>query len=196
MRRRRFLGLFGVGFGLGTAGCSSDDSPGTGSAGGPTPGGRSSPPEYDCSEAGRPTLTDDVRERGDSVEPLDYPDGPPPLGDDEAFIEYVKQYERALVRKRVRSDTRGRVTGFGLSGDARTFDAPPDAAIVRFRYSYYYGFENHAGSIVHSDSFINFATYYLDESVVVRAHRETRLDDEEALVPDPWESGDPVQCFD
>jgi len=196
MRRRRYLGLLGVGFGLGSAGCSSVDSPATGSAGDPTPSGRSSPPEYDCSEASRPTLADDVRARDDTIELRSYPEGPPPLGDDQAVVGYVKQYEHALVQKRVRSETRGRVTGFGLSGDARTFDAPPDAAIVRFRYSYQYGFVNHAGSTVHSDSFINFATYYLDESVVVRAHRETRLDNEEALVPDPWESGDPVKCFD
>ncbi|WP_157525804.1 hypothetical protein [Halorientalis sp. IM1011] len=140
-----------------------------------------------------------MRERGDSVEPLEYPDdGPPPLGDDQAVVGYVKQYEHALVQKRIRSETRGRVTGFGLSGDARTFDAPPDAAIVRFRYSYHYGFENHAGSTVHSDSPTNYATYYVDESVVVRAHRKGFLDDEkeQALIPDPWGSGDPVQCFD
>jgi hypothetical protein len=196
MRRRRLLGLVGVGLGLGTAGCSSEDDPSLGIGASPRPSRRESPPEYDCGEASRPTLTDDARARGH--EPLDYPDGPPPLGEDQTVVEYVTQYERALVQRRVRNDAPERVTAFGLNGGTRTYAAPADAALVRFRYTYYYEYEAAGNRSVHADSPTNYATYYVDESVVVRAEREGFLDDadEEKLIPDPWEDGEPIECFD
>ncbi|SEN26253.1 hypothetical protein SAMN05216388_1002184 [Halorientalis persicus] len=197
MRRRRFLGLLGVGVGLATAGCSSGNSSETGTGTNPTPN-RRAPPEYDCSVAGRPTLTGGSRARGDTVESRPYPDGPPPLGDEDAVVEYVTRYERALVQRRVRNDAPERVTAFGLSGGTRIYDAPADTALVRFRYTYWYEYEADGNRTVHADSPIHYATYYVDDSVVVRAKREGFLDDaEEAkLIPDPWESGEPVECFD
>ncbi|WP_280178836.1 hypothetical protein [Halorussus halobius] len=40
-----------------------------------------------------------------------------------------------------------------------------------------------------------FASYYVDESVLVRAARTGRPDDDDALDPDPWATSEPVDCF-
>ena len=196
MRRRHFLGVLAVGFGLGTAGCSSETEspPAETPSGEPTDANnRTVPPEYDCDEASRPTLREAVRARNETLEPLPYPDGPPPLGNEGAVTDYVTQYERAYVRKRERRDAAGSVTNFDLyPPDAKTYRVLGGSAVVRLKYWFTYQIGD--GTVL--DSSTQYATYYIDESVVIRTERDGPLEDEGALVPDPWESGVPVECFE
>jgi hypothetical protein len=71
--------------------------------------------------------------------------------------------------------------------------------VVRVLYTYYYNYDDspdpETTATVHADSPTMYATYYLDDRVLVRAGEYGMLDDESALRPDPWDSGKVVECW-
>jgi hypothetical protein len=147
MRRRHFLGVLGVGFGLGTAGCSSEAGTPSAETASGEPTGQSStidtatrtaPPDYDCGEASRPTLDSADRRTDDAVEPQAYPGGPPRIGDEHNVVEHATQYERAFVQNSSRRDLDGRTAQFGFGvHDIWAHTALDSAAAVRLEYNYF-----------------------------------------------------------
>jgi len=107
----------------------------------------------------------------------------------------VKSYERAHRLNALRGEYGSSLTNATLF-DRHTWvhEAPEGAAIGRLKYTYSYSHENN-GETVASDSVVIYASYYIDDSMVLRAVEEgDRMDDSE-LDPDPVETGQPVECF-
>lgn len=183
MRRRRVLLTSGTGLGVLVGGCL--DLP---------TDGRQNPPEYDCAVASRPTPSESDDEP--RPEKAQYPQRPESLSNDTAVIEYAKRYERAYRWNKEHEQYGDEFIGVGLSvNDVWTHDAPGGAAVVRLRYWYWAGYEQSDGSTPHYDSPTIYVSYYVDDSVVIRAVDEGYQEDDDELDPDPWRSGTPVECF-
>ncbi|USZ67803.1 hypothetical protein NGM10_13840 [Halorussus salilacus] len=146
--------------------------------------------------ADRPDPDPPDEDAEDAVEPTAYPTRPDSLADEDEVAEYVEAYERAYRRNALVEEWGDDLTRQTTSvRDVRTDDAPEGAAVVRVRYTYSETVEQPEGTEMHGDSPTVFASYYVDESVVVRAEDTGPRDDEDALDPDPWETGEPVECF-
>lgn len=166
------------------------------SEGGTSFEGRDEPPEYDCETADRPEPDAPDASEEEAVEPLSYPDPLDSFDDDTTTIEYVEAYERAYRRNTLVAEWGAQLIQFsmGIEGTKR-FDSPVDAALVRIQYHYSETVEQSDGTVV-GDSPTIFVTYYLDQSVVIRAESSDRPEDLDALDPDPWLAGNPVECFE
>jgi hypothetical protein len=127
-----------------------------------------------------------------AVQPVDYPGEPPEPITDESAITYLERFEAAYRRNAEIQNAETLVQYSGGVTDTRTYDAPPDAAVVRFRTVYSGTLESGA----HYDSPNVYVSYYLDPTTVVRAERAGEAGvDRDALDPDPFESGRVVACF-
>jgi hypothetical protein len=177
MERRTFLTVTGTSIAAGLGGCQR------------TIGDEADRPQYDCTETSRP-----YPGGNSSHEPQPYPEGPPEPDDIELF---VRRYESGFRVNRLIETQGDDLVGFGIDGyETDRFDAPDEAAIIRVKYYYYYEVkENPDEPPVHIDSSTTYASYYIDEDVVLRAAAEGPRDDEAALDPDPMEAGDPLECF-
>jgi hypothetical protein len=179
---------------------SDTDDPGDGDGtGGSADHGEA--PEYDCALASRPPAApvDDASEPADASR---YPAPPEDPTDDDAVASYVTAHEVAFRRNALVQQYDDRLMKVGVSpGGTRSFDAPDGASVVRVSYHYYFEYAaEEAGTDetpvpIHADSATTWATYYVDGEAAVRAETTGPLDDESALVPDPWRSGEPVVCF-
>jgi hypothetical protein len=216
MRRRRFLALTGGSLPASLGGCLGSDGDGvetdssstrtkatetTGTDGIENPlDARAEPPAYNCEEATRPEP--DAPDDEDAIAPAAYPDRPGSLSDDERAVQYVEAYETAYRRNSLVAQYWNQLVRFSVSVDERwTYDVPTDAAVVRLQYRYSEEVETPNGIVI-GDSPSIFVSYYVDESVVVRAERRGRREDESesgsepALDPDPWREGEPLECFE
>jgi hypothetical protein len=207
--RRAVLSALGTALPVALAGClgdtrpddpatddgSPDESPTDDPPGTTTPRGR---PEVNCATAARPPET----AIGDAETPSDasrYPERPDSLADESAVETYLTEYERAYRRNALAEAYGDELTTAGVPlGSTRFFDAEAGSAVVRVRYQYYYEYADDPDTtaVIHADSATTYATYYLDDRVLVRAETTGRLGDESVLLPDPWESGAAVQCWD
>ena len=132
----------------------------------------------------------------DASAALAYPQRPESLADQSAVVDYVTRYERAYRRNDLRTEHGSALRTVGLAVEGtRTYDAPEGAAIVRVRYTFYYEVGGPTETPVHADSPTTYASYYVDESVVLRAAASGLREDESALDPDPLAEGVPVECF-
>lgn len=202
--RRALLATLGAAVPAALAGClagtpgddgSTDDTAQTDdSTGDGTPRGR---PEVDCTRAARPPET----AIGDAETPSDnsrYPERPESLSDESAVETYLTAYERAYRRNALAEQYGDELTTAGVPlGSTQWFDSREGSAVVRVRYQYYYEYSSdpETTAVVHADSATTYATYYLDDRVLVRAEASGMLDDESALRPDPW-GGEPVECWE
>ncbi|WP_435359598.1 hypothetical protein [Haloarchaeobius sp. DFWS5] len=187
MRRRHLLALAGTGLSLSLAGCQETfGSEATAEA-----------PSYDCESAYRPPPTAPGTDDGQTVAPLDYPDRPNSLSSDSDAIAYVEDYERAYQRNRLLqrhgSELHQQNTSIEQSW---TFAAPADAAIVRVQFSYGTAVEYGDEQAAYGDSWGEYATYYVDQSAVVRTGDRGEKDDPADLGSDPWESASVLECFE
>ncbi|MFC5367101.1 hypothetical protein [Salinirubrum litoreum] len=163
---------------------------------GSTPRGR---PEVDCATASRPP----VSPIGDAETPTDasrYPERPDSVADESAVETYLTEYERAYRRNSLAEGYGEELTTAGVPlGSTRVFDSREGSAVVRVRYQYYYEYSDDdpdTTAVIHADSATTYATYYLDDRVLVRAEETGRLADESVLRPDPWSSGTVVECWE
>jgi hypothetical protein len=160
-----------------------------------TPRGR---PEVDCATASRPPESP-IGDRETPTDASRYPERPDSLADESAVETYLTAYERAYRRNSLAEGYGEELTTAGVPlGSLRHFDSREGSAVVRVRYQYYYEYTDDPDTtaVVHADSATTYATYYLDDRVLVRAEATGRLADESALRPDPWATGSVVECWD
>ena len=224
--RRTLLATLGSALSVALAGCltgtpgddgQTDDARAAESTTAPTttPRGR---PDVDCASAFRPPETT----IGDAETPSDaslYPERPESLSDESAVETFLTEYERAYRRNALAEQYGDGLTAVGVPlGATRWFDSREGAAVVRVRYEYYYGYTSsqedgddsgqetatvaqddsgqETATVAQADSATTYATYYLDDRVLVRAERSGILDDESVLRPDPWVVGRAVECWE
>ncbi|WP_049905058.1 hypothetical protein [Haloferax gibbonsii] len=157
---------------------------------------RNAPPEYDCSAASRPEPASPTGENADALRPVAYPTRPDSFADSDRGTEYIEAYERAYRHNELVADRGSSLVAHSLSlRDARPYGAPDGAAVVRLTYTYT-EVVSHSDGYVAGDSPQIIVTYYADESVVIRTPPLRSSDAPDGLVPDPWNSGRPVECFE
>ncbi|QLG28046.1 hypothetical protein HUG10_10980 [Halorarum halophilum] len=207
MRRRNLLILTGAGFSGILAGCLSterlagnDDTETVSeqtdtSAEATSFEDREGPPEYDCDTAERPEPDALDTSDEDAVEPVSYPAPLDSTANQDTVVTYIKEYEQAYRRNESVSRWEAQLDQFSMGfSDTRVYDSPVNAALVRVQYQYGETIEQ-SGEVVYADSPIIFVTYYVDQSVVIRAESGRTPEDPDTLYPDPWLEGNPVQCF-
>ena len=137
-----------------------------------------------------------------AIQPMAYPTAPPTPLDEQSAIEYVQWFEEAYRQNRqIREDrdADSKFVSFSVGTiETWTYDAPPGAAVVRLEHTWSGRFESRSqDGGGHYDSVPHFASYYVDQSMVVRtAVSQYDVSDGDTLSPDPWESGELVACFD
>jgi hypothetical protein len=205
--RRALLATLGAALPVALAGCLADTP---GDVGSPTDASQTDERTTDSTLRGRPDVACTSASRppetaiGDAETPSDasrYPARPDSLSDESAVETYLTQYERAYRRNALAEQHGDELTTAGVPlGSTRWFDSQEGAAVVRVRYTYYYNYADSSDpettATVHADSPTTYATYYLDDRVLVRAGEYGMLDDESALRPDPWDSGRVVECWE
>ncbi len=151
-------------------------------------------PRADCDAVSRPPTPDpDADPPGDTTD-YTYPPPPESLEDDDVR-EYAERFERAY-RLNKRYEIRGshlNQLNVRIEG-SKTFDAPEGATIAQVKYTYFAKSEGDDGSVV-IDSPLLYASYYIDERIVLRAVDKKLQEDVSRLVVDPIEQGQPVECF-
>ncbi len=124
----------------------------------------------------------------DTVSPRPYPTRPAEYTD-RSVRTFVRSHERALRRNES-------LAGWGgsLVSQRSTFDwsitlaADGDAGVGRCQYSYSEAADDDDDHVVGAPA-TNVVTYYVDDSVIVRARDSGSVDRRDELHPDPWESG-------
>jgi hypothetical protein len=212
MRRRRFLALVAASPLL--AGCNSIPSSGTADEPSRTQGEtqqqtttnpdtdsetrttvsdallreRDPPSPEQLPTAARPPATEPPNATEDTNEPLSYPDNPASYTA-EAVGEFVEAYERAYRRNDLLDEYGSALAGQGLyPNGVETLAVTEGAGVGRIQYTYSATVKQADGYVI-DDSVVYLVTYYVDESVVVRAATTDQREHRDVLVPDPWESG-------
>ncbi len=152
-------------------------------------------PVADCDMVYRPSSPSQETDLPGEDERYIYPQRPESLSEASAVISYVSAYERAYRMNDLYSQHGTDLEHASLSiDDSWTYEAPNGAAIVRLKCTYGY-VANRGGSRFTGDSPTIYVSYYISETVVLRAVERGYQEDESNLVPDPIEQGRPVECF-
>lgn len=200
MNRRRALVAGGTCLGVLLSGClggASDGGSGseraTWTASG-TPITITETPTYDCDDADRPAPPGpDDDPPGDDAR-YDYPTRPGSLSD-ESVRPYLGRYERAYRLNKLRARHGQYLNHASVDVEETvTFGAPDGTAVAQVKYTYDAEIEGDDGPIEIGPSTM-YASYYLDDVVVIRAVNERFQGDTSRLVVDPVEEGKPVECF-
>jgi hypothetical protein len=150
---------------------------------------------YDCENADRPPEPSSDDDPPGEDERYIYPQRPESLSDESKVLSYVEAYERAYRLNDVYSQYGADLDHASIFVyDTWTHEAPEGAAIARLKYPYSYGVNRDVGSM-EADSPYIYASYYIDEAVVLRASIMGHREEESKLVPDPMEEGRPMECF-
>lgn len=182
MHRRRVLALVATAPLL--AGCNSASTTGEDSL----LGERERPSPSDLQTATRPPATEPPDPMEDTVSPLSYPDRPTSYTT-ESVAAFVEEYERAYRRNGLLADHgRSLIAQMSAFHWTHTLAADDDAGVGRAQYAYSESVEQADGVVV-GDSPILAVTYYVDDSVVVRAQDTGERENRDVLEPDPWETG-------
>jgi len=195
MDRRRVLTYASVGFAGGLSGCligwgsDSEDTPET-----ETPSQTAEKPTYECDAATRPASPEPDVDPPGSAERYTYPTRPDSLSN-EKVRSYVAQYERAYRLNKTYSLRGAYLNQVSVSIEkTETYEAPDGAAIGQVMYTYDAEIEGDDGPI-EIDSPILYASYYVDDEVVLRAVDTELQESASRLVVDPITQGQPVECF-
>lgn len=188
MRRRRFLSLVAAAP-LGS-GCSTISS--SGGAKSPTEDSilatRDPPSREELPTNRRPPAEDPPDATEDTVSPRSYPTRPTEYTD-QSVRTFVRSYELAYRRNDLLERRGNTLVSQSSSFDwTVTLDVDGDAGIGRCKYRYSETTRENGDTIV-GDSATNAVTYYVDDSMIVRARDTGSVDQRGELHPDPWESG-------
>lgn len=191
MHRRRVLSLVSATAVPGVAGCT------TGTDSDDTDEGlladRGSPPVDKLLSETRPSAERPRDANEETVDPIWYP-GKPASYSSRSVRSFVETFERAYRRNEVLGKYGGGLVAHRFDFDwTAALDASETAGVGRCQYSYTTAersdsADDDASRIV-GDSPTYVVTYYVDDSVVVRAEDSGKVDRRDELTPDPWESG-------
>lgn len=147
------------------------------------------PPSSDnLSTADRPSATEPPNATQDTVPPLSYPDKPASYNT-ETVADFVEDYESAYRRNSLLQEHKSELIAQGTSVHwTGTLATAEEAGIGRMQYAYSASYED-GEQVVVEDSAIHLVTYYVDESVVVRAGITDQAEHRGVLRPDPWIRG-------
>jgi len=134
-----------------------------------------------------------AEEPGDATEetasPIEYPSKPVEYTD-QSVETFVESHERAYRRNEALASEGGSLVSTSLDVDwTVTLDANGDAGIGRCKYRYETELKSGDGYAEGSSHGYLFTTYYVDESMIVRAITRDAGFGSLELDPDPWRSG-------
>lgn len=159
----------------------------------PTPDyllGKSGPPSReDLESARRPPVEDPPESTEDTVSPREYPSTPSSFGAD-AVEQFVESHERAYRCNALLEQFGADLVSFEPDWDwTVALDSDGDAGVGRCSYRYSDRVDQGDGSEAIGDSPTFVVTYYVDDSLIVRAEDTGRVKSRNELSPDPWETG-------
>lgn len=128
-----------------------------------------------------------------TASPRAYPSKPSEYTD-QSVRDFVESYERAYRHNDELAEwsgSTGTLTSMSLSFDFTvTLDANGDAGVGRCAYRYGFAVEDDDGGTIEGSSHGTIVvTYYIDESMTVRASHDGSANERHDLNPDPWRSG-------
>ena len=195
MNRRRVLTYASAGLVGGLSGCLNGKSPDREDAsetGSPTQTAET--PTYECDAATRPASPGPDADPPGDAERYTYPTRPDSLSDEEVR-SYVARYERAYRLNKTYSQRGAYLNQVSVTiEETEIYDAPDGAVIVQVAYTYDAEIEGDDGPI-EIDSPLLYASYYVDDEVVLRAVDKKLQENVSRLVVDPITQGQPVECF-
>lgn len=147
------------------------------------------PPSPDTlTTADRPSATEPPNATQDTVSPLSYP-AEPASYTTETVADFVEAYESAYRRNSLLQEHQSTLIAQGaFVRSTGTLATAADAGIGRMQYVYSASYED-GEQVVVEDSAMHLVTYYVSESVVVRAGITDRAEQRGILRPDPWMTG-------
>lgn len=149
---------------------------------------RDRPTPADLSTIVRPPATEPPDPMEDTVPPLSYPDKLTSYTA-ETVAEFAESYERAYRRNSLLDEYGRSLIDQGSYFDwTRTLAVSDDAGVGRSQYRFSDTIE-YADRIDTGDSPTLVVTYYVDDSIVVRAETTGRQEHRDVLAPDPWVTG-------
>lgn len=136
----------------------------------------------------RPASDEPTDATEETVAPIPYPDKPSSYNP-ETLEDFIESYERAYRRNDLLRAHGGKLISQGFDFDwTRTLAISDGVGVGRTQYRFNEAVKENDGIVI-GDSATHVVTYYVDESVVVRAETTGRREHRDVLVPDPWESG-------
>jgi hypothetical protein len=151
-------------------------------------------PTYECDAATRPASPSPDADPPGAADRYTYPTRPDSLSNEEVR-SYVAQYERAYRLNKTYSRRGAYLNQVSVSiEETETYEAPDGAAIGQVMYTYDAEIEGDDGPL-EIDSPILYASYYVDDEVVLRAADKELQESVSRLVVDPITQGQPVECF-
>lgn len=150
--------------------------------------GREPPSRDELIRAGRPPAKRPTTSDPSTVEPIPYPERPNSYTES-SIQNFVESYEEAYRRNLLLGEYGGSLIDQGTYVDwTYVFDVTESAGVARLQYTYSVS-QRQNGRVVVSDSNSYLVTYYVDDSMVVRAQVEDSAAQRDILEPDPWEDG-------
>ena len=181
MQRRRYLWLLTTTPIL--AGCLSDFSSGEEIRGEPVP-----PSGDDLETAPRPFAEEPSNVTDETVSPKEYPDKPTSYNDG-AVVEFVEAHERAYRRNTLLNRFGGNLVSHRSYWDwTESLETTENAGVGRCQYNYSETQRENGEEII-GDSPNIVVTYYVDDSMIVRAEDMGSASNRNEMYPNPWETG-------
>ncbi|WP_459881877.1 hypothetical protein [Halorubrum gandharaense] len=151
--------------------------------------GESAPPSRDDLEiAPRPTAEEPSSATNETVSPKQYPNKPTSY-DPDSIEKFVETHERAYRRNDLLNRFGGDLVSHSSHWDwTVTLETTESAGVGRCQYKYSETQREHGEEII-GDSPNIVVTYYVDDSMVVRAEDTGEASNRDELQPNPWESG-------
>lgn len=151
--------------------------------------GETVPPSRDDLEtAPRPTAEEPPNATNETVSPKQYPDKPTSY-DDESIEKFVEAHEQAYRRNNLLNRFGGNLVSHSSYWDwTVSLETTESAGVGRCQYKYSET-QRENGEETIGDSPNIVVTYYVDDSMVVRAEDMGEASNRNELHPNPWESG-------
>lgn len=152
--------------------------------------GKTGPPSReDLESAPRPPAEAPPGATEETVSPREYPSTPSSF-DADAVERFVESHERAYRSNALLERFGGDLVSYAPDWDwTVSLDTNDDAGVGRCSYRYSDRVDQGDGSEAIGDSPTIVVTYYVDDSMIVRAEDTMRDTTRNELSPDPWETG-------
>lgn len=151
--------------------------------------GKPIPPSRDTLETTqRPPAEEPPNATQETVSPQLYPTRPSTY-DDESVNKFVAPHERAYRCNSLLDRYGSKLVSFDTMWDwTSTLATNGDVGVGRCQYTYSETVDDEDGTVI-GDSPTIVVTYYVDDSMIVRAEDSGTVERRDELTPDPWETG-------